>query len=118
MPFKEEMLLAVEKANDALQQYAIDHQGNFNSDAYMEKKGLCDGDDAPLSTGDPHNINCMLPAICDTNANHSEFSYTVTTRSQNISAELVLNGNKIHDFGDTINHLQITYNISCNGYTL
>lgn len=113
--FREEMLLAVEKANDALQQYAINQQSSLSADTYMTS-GLCTGDSSPLSTG-THSIDCMLPALCDKNAGHSAFSYTVATRTQNVNGTIG-SSHKISGFDNTLTHLGITYNITCNGYSL
>jgi len=116
--FREEMLLAVEKANDALQQYVIDREGLLHPDTYMEK-GLCPNviDTVPLSSTFTHHINCMLPAICDRNGNRSSFSYTVSTSSQPVKAAIG-SANKVAGFDDVLDHLKINYKIQCNGYTL
>ncbi len=109
---REEMIWAVEQAHDLLQAYVagVPEDGPFAS-------GLCGGDDDPLSSGN-HTINCMLPAICD--VSQSSFSYSVD--SQSVSAQTVAGtGNVLVQGSSPISSValpQISYTITCNGYTL
>ena len=107
---REEMLLAVERASEQLQMYA---SATSSGDLPTEyQNGLCGNGDIYLSGG-PHNIKCMLPAICD-RAN-SAFSYKVAEVSINAAG-----------FPSDINYRtaelpktkEITFDITCNGFTL
>ncbi len=104
---QEEMILAVERANEQLQMYRMDAEPSSLVPDYF-KKGLCGGDDYPLSEGE-HRINCMLPPICDTNT--SNFEYKVESVSQALPA------NPISGAAARTN-MKITFDIECNGFTL
>ena len=124
---REEMVLAVEKANDLLQMYA-DQRGVGTSALSADvQQGLCGNDSTPMKTGEPpHYINCLLPVICD--SSNSEFSYTVATESDfaikpdnnsNGQQSYVVAGN--YDGGldsPVVKKNNITFNITCNGFTL
>ena len=65
---REEMLLAVERAQAELQKYPI---GDSSTAVFQE--GLCGDTEYVWSTSGSHSINCMLPPICYSGS----FSYTV-----------------------------------------
>ncbi len=95
---REEMMRAIETANDMLREYApyapgwIDsslltkiqaHQRDttFRNKSVDYKQGLCGGDLDPLGSG-THKIDCLLPPICgDASACAPDgcFTYTVNT---------------------------------------
>ncbi len=108
---REEMILAVERANEQLQMY---HDGKFGNAPSGFENGLCGGDSTPLSSGDKgHTINCMLPAICD--RNKSSFEYYVT---RNVSlANNLQAADKIAGASDQ-KTTNISFEITCNGFTL
>lgn len=72
---REEMVLAVEKAQGKLQLYTALNMDEDIPSNYPQ--GLCGGDTRPLSLGVAHDIECMLPAICD--KSRSGFSYMMTS---------------------------------------
>ena len=110
---REEMLLAVERANEQLQMYA---SGISSSDLPEEyNDGLCNNRDTSLSSG-AHDINCMLPAICDPN-NQSGFSYTVAYKTLNPAGFPTNNTYRMTGFNNTQTR-EITFDITCNGFTL
>lgn len=106
---REEMLLAVERANEQLQMYASGNTTNLPSEY---QNGLCKNGDVSL-VGGPHNIKCMLPAICD--RDNSEFSYTVT--SGNITV-VGFPTNNSYSAATFTAPKKITFDITCNGFTL
>ncbi|MBQ7908282.1 MAG: hypothetical protein IJ311_02145 [Elusimicrobiaceae bacterium] len=133
---REEMALAVEKAQQMLQVYVYSGDassarydiGTDYADGIMG--GLC-GDEAqniaaPLATG-THDISCLLPPICDKN-NNSEFSYTVSrdTSATDLRPRAADLSKKRNSFGDTtsvsnarsVEEIRVQFAISCNGYTL
>lgn len=112
---REEMVLAVERANEQLQMYT----GKFsNGDSHTS--GLCDcsyypsdrckNDNKPLDNGE-HPIKCMLPAICD--LGKSSFSYKVENGAlgsySTVSARQV---------STPAAPKKISFTITCNGFTL
>ncbi len=112
----EEMLWAVERAHEGLQMY----NGLENNDmSYLadRDKGLCapaQRDANPLEPAVEHNINCMLPPLCDPQQN-SSFSYTVELQNmQRIPQAL---GSSDID-ADLFKRKSIRFNITCNGFTL
>ena len=98
---QEEMSWAVEKANTLLHAYAMylgeddDLRNMRNHLPEGLQNGLCGGDASPMSEGE-HEIKCLLPPLCD--RQQSEFTYKVGQI-------------------DT-DQYNITYEITCNGYTL
>ncbi|MBO5010843.1 MAG: hypothetical protein J6J74_04450 [Elusimicrobiaceae bacterium] len=110
---REEMLLAVERANEQLQMYA---SGTSSSDLPTEyQNGLCNNGDTSLSSG-THDIKCMLPAICDPN-NKSEFSYTVVYKTLNPAGFPTANTYRTTGFNNAQTR-EVTFDITCNGFTL
>ena len=95
---REEMVLAVDEANNRLKVFTgrRDTAGDF-------QWGLCNNDMTPLSDGN-HVVNCLLPPICD--PHNSDFTYRVGRTN-------VQNG-----AGETVGVDSITFNITCNGYSL
>lgn len=125
---REEMVYAVEKANDLLQMYAQEMSNPNTSVATGIQQGLCGGvtlnqviDTTPLSEGE-HEIPCLLPVICDPDT--STFNYTVDGSNVTLSLDTD-DGKKINrdnyqvDSGNpTAPMRRITFNITCNGFTL
>lgn len=71
--YKEEMVFAVESANNLLKNYITGDKSKVTDDL---KNGLCDdGTVDALSVG-AHDIACLLPPVCDTRT--SSFTYTVS----------------------------------------
>ncbi len=147
---REEMVLAVEKAHSQLQAYV------FSSDFSLTKKdsaglsmvpseyrkGLCYPrleDNTPLASG-THNIKCLLPLICDSEATNdcndstgSKSCFVYRVRSENMASVLPTNalerplsqnwnnGGAFVPMGTmpTISSgKKVTFEIRCNGYTL
>ncbi len=95
---REEMMRAIESASDMLKEYAPyapdwmdnelgnklkDHQRTFTfrGETVDYSKGLCGGDNTPLSVG-THKIDCLLPPICGSSSSCGTagcFTYTVNT---------------------------------------
>lgn len=129
---REEMALAVEKAAQKLQVYV--YPEGFDLDDVDDispavTEGLCGNQNAldVLEEGE-HNIDCLLPPICD--ANKSSFTYTVeelTTGLPKASSAMRMadrmqkknaDGNNA---GADINGeyaRTVTFEITCNGFTL
>lgn len=115
---REEMALAVEKANDQLQAYAQNM-----TDTPANQNNLCpeDTQDHPLTLDNTHNIKCLLPVIC---AGSSSFSYTVTNPGAlNFKNDAGGNEDYISDENYTsstpsTHQRRITFSITCNGFTL
>ncbi len=118
---RESMVLAVERAYDQLQMYTPDlndlsNNSLPNSFAY----GLCGGDSDPLGSG-RHDIECMLPPLCD--KNKSEFYYTTGNTKTSMSLPFV---SKYSSSGTvagwnnatTATVRSVEFTISCNGFTL
>lgn len=106
---REEMLLAVERANEQLQLYANGNTGNFQTGF---QNGLCSNGDTSLAIG-THSIACMLPAICD--ARRSNFSYSVTSGTVNATG---FPTNAAYRAAAFTAPKKITFDITCNGFTL
>ena len=71
--YKEEMVFAVESANNLLKNYITTDQTKVSDDL---RGGLCDdGTVNALSVG-VHEIDCLLPPVCQSGV--SSFSYTVS----------------------------------------
>ena len=128
---REEMALAVEKVSDLLQGYIL-VEGAVNSTAYntFAQDNFC-GDSTPLSSGE-HQIACLLPPIC--NRTRSSFSYTVgegnlyqasscTNKADPaciLKAKDLLSSpeNGVKSTYEAKNTYKISFDISCNGFTL
>ncbi len=123
---REEMVLAVEKANDQLHAYSQ----NMNNTLTENTTKLCaeDTQTKPLATGE-HNIICLLPVICD--RDQSSFTYTVSNamemkfydeenddKAQNnfLAKDNYINAAGLQNIKSL--HRQITFNITCNGFVL
>ena len=112
---REEMALAVERANELLPMYAPLLQGSNMSDAKIAdayKEGLCGEDASPLSPGE-HAIECLLPPICD--EQNSSFVYTVAENPITLPSA-VPSDTKYYYTSQP--HRQITFKITCNGFSL
>lgn len=132
---REEMALAVEKAAQKLQVYV--YPDGFDPDDVDDistavTKGLCGTQDAlyVLEEGE-HNIDCLLPPICD--ANKSSFTYTVeelTTGLPKTTSSAIpmrtfdqmqkknADGNNAGADIDGEYARTVTFEITCNGFTL
>ena len=137
---REEMALAVERATKLLQAHVF---AATPSDYNDYQNGLCGGEaSSTLSTG-THNINCMLPPICDRN-NGSSFSYTVSTVAlkertddigqENFSSYEVRDNDRLDGIQTTDDNVwgissglansfekptyKVQFDITCNGFTL
>ncbi|MBR5151338.1 MAG: hypothetical protein IKW71_00695 [Elusimicrobiaceae bacterium] len=111
---REEMILAVEKANTLLKAYVGIVDASASPVATDLRGGLCGGDNTPLAVGNPqitHDIGCMLPPVCD--LNNSSFTYKVAGKEINTSLVDTLEAGI-----DDLNHFKISYTIVCNGYKL
>lgn len=105
---REEMVLAVERANEQLQMYT----GDFSQGA-SHTKGLCGNDNNPLSTDQSHVINCMLPAICDQNNSFFYYEVSNVSFSNPLSAAYYVGAPTV-----PAERAVVTFNITCNGFTL
>lgn len=113
---REEMSLAVERANELLPMYAPLLQGSNMSDAKIAdayKKGLCGKDDSPVLPG-KHAIKCLLPPICD--EQNSSFVYTVAENP--ITLPSAVPSDTKYYYYTSQPHRQITFEITCNGFSL
>ena len=133
---REEMALAVEKAAQKLQVYV--YPDGFDPDdvdgiSTAVTKGLCGTQDAlyVLEEG-KHNIDCLLPPICD--ANKSSFTYTVeeltTGLPKTTSSAMPMrtsdqmqkkdpDGNNVGEEDIDGEYARtVTFEITCNGFTL
>lgn len=112
---REEMILAIERANEQLQVYA---SGAVASLPNEYANGLCKNGDTTLSVGGPRDIKCMLPAICDRTSGASNFTYSV------VETTVVRPGNfppataSAYSQGSFPKTKKVTFNIKCNGFTL
>ncbi len=125
---REEMVLAVERANDQLQMYASGMVTGMSDSKLYEQyaNGMCGGslipsdvrvtDSSPMSSSSPHNIKCMLPPLCD--YSNSSFTYTVVESS--FTTHTYGTANMVTDYASAFptKGRQITFNITCNGFTL
>lgn len=115
---REEMSLAVERANELLPMYApLKSDGSNMASLKLPnwyQSGLCEdiNDPSPMSLNS-HDIRCLLPPICD--ESNSSFSYEVATDEVSLPSDVP---------GDTKYyypsqpHRQITFKITCNGFSL
>lgn len=124
---REEMVLAVERANDQLQMYSSGIvSGMTNSKLYEQyANGMCGGslipaevkvsDSSPMSL-DSHNIKCMLPPLCD----YSNSTFTYTVREASFTTHNYGASNMVTDYASAFptKGRQVTFNITCNGFTL
>lgn len=124
---REEMVLAVERANDQLQMYSSGIvSGMTNSKLYEQyANGMCGGslipaevkvsDSSPMSLGS-HNIKCMLPPLCD----YSNSTFTYTVREASFTTHDYGASNMVTDYASAFptKGRQVTFNITCNGFTL
>lgn len=124
---REEMVLAVERANDQLQMYSSGIvSGMTNSKLYEQyANGMCGGslipaevkvsDSSPMSLGS-HDIKCMLPTLCD----YSNSTFTYTVREASFTTHNYGGSNMVTDYASAFptKGRQVTFNITCNGFTL
>ena len=124
---REEMVLAVERANDQLQMYSSGIvSGMTNSKLYEQyANGMCGGslipaevkvsDSSPMELGS-HNIKCMLPPLCD----YSNSTFTYTVRESSFTTHNYGASNMVTDYASAFptKGRQVTFNITCNGFTL
>ena len=129
---REEMALAVEKAAQKLQVYVyptgfdLDDVDGLHTDV---TEGLC-GEQSALYVLDEgeHDIDCLLPHICD--AGQSSFTYTVknlTTGLPNTASAMRASDRLQEKNADGANAgvdidgqyaRTVTFEITCNGFTL
>ncbi|MBR3603345.1 MAG: prepilin-type N-terminal cleavage/methylation domain-containing protein [Elusimicrobiaceae bacterium] len=126
---REEMALAVDRAQQMLQVYVNANQTNISSDfgdtyATQISSGLCGDDTTPLAVGE-HEINCLLPHQCD--VKNSGFIYKVSEvanaalrpRTTDLAKKKKEDGTDdavVNNAATT--EIQVEFLISCNGYTL
>ncbi|MBR3899086.1 MAG: hypothetical protein IKJ44_02315 [Elusimicrobiaceae bacterium] len=126
---REEMILAIEKANQMLQPYmypdTIDASEEFEANDYYEEmldKDLCGFDGSAIELGSHDIESCLLPPICD--PDNSLFTYKVAT--DNNSARSLLkdvdlakkeDDSTASDVQDNMRYV-IQFEIMCNGFTL
>ncbi len=117
---QEEMVWAVEKVNKLLRIYPMYLSEPDSAIQNMQsvvpsnlERGLCGWDSSPLSGGDDHHVECMLPPICD--RNNSSFTYTVDLADHR---EQVTGYYDDNDTPVPYTRYTITYDITCNGYKL
>ncbi len=123
---QEEMQWAIERAGEGLQLY----NGYSASDIATwpdELKGLCGANESlrdsdPLATSTTHTITCMLPPICDPatssftyEVSSSNFTGSVWTNMASQVGEMVDASDLPADYNQRKN---ISFNITCNGFTL
>lgn len=109
---REEMALAVEKAHQQLQRYT--YEDTYTSIPADIRFGLCgESSGDPFSSGS-HDIECLLPAICD--PANSSFTYNVTNSEMNITLPAnSISGNFVYTDVDSV---KVQFEIKCNGFTL
>lgn len=114
---REEMVLAIERAMDKMQVYV--HPSSYAYDDLPDdvQGGLCGGDSDPLSTSQAHQINCMLPPICNQSNNNSYFRYTVEQVNKP-KAKLYPSNQGTGAASQAANPYSITFDIQCNGFRL
>lgn len=72
--YKEEMIFAIESANNLLKNYVTADNNSVQEDL---RDGLCGGETvATVLSESDHDIKCMLPPVCDVGS--SSFTYTVS----------------------------------------
>lgn len=113
---REEMILAIERANEQLQAYA---SGAVASLPTEYANGLCGNGDTTLAVGNARDIKCMLPAICDRNTSGaSSFTYTVVETTVARPANFPSATVTAYSQGVFPKTKKVTFNIKCNGFTL
>ena len=133
---REEMALAVERAQQMLQVYVFPNAlypdssamySDFGSYTYNISRGLCENettDFATLGVGS-HNIECLLPPICD--RSNSSFIYDVSTGSSAALRPRSFDQAKVKKADGTdspvtntvsSDEINVSFSIKCNGYTL
>ncbi len=116
---REEMALAVERANELLPMYApLKSDGTNMASLKLPnryQRGLCEDidDPSPMSL-DSHDIRCLLPPICD--ESNSSFSYEVG--NDEVSLPSAVPSNTKDYYYTSQPHRQITFEITCNGFSL
>ncbi len=117
---REEMALAVERANNLVQAYVLPSGMTDLGSAWCNGSsgcttnfatGLCGNDLSPMGTG-THIINCMLPPICD--PRQSRFAYIVNT----VNKSIPLTAQDSQSSSSSSTMYSVRYEISCNGFTL
>lgn len=130
---REDMVYAIEGLNDILKSGAfIMQDGNEEAPSYI-KTALCVGietnsanNNKPLSVG-KHYVNCLLPLSCDRRT--SEFFYEVAEakvdfsalpnlRSSTFQNANIVGSQNPYSGNKEIASRSISYQITCNGYSL
>lgn len=115
---REEMLFAVERASELLQLYTNTgvNEANVPEDF---RKGLCKESSSFSSVlSGTHQINCMLPAICDRENGKSSFSYSVSEETFSPAGFPSASNTTYREPSSTLKKKKISFNIKCNGFTL
>ncbi|MBR4682333.1 MAG: hypothetical protein IKP06_03405 [Elusimicrobiaceae bacterium] len=125
---REEMVLAVSRATDALQLYSwIIGWGQASIfDGVVPggyPHGVCSEyniiDNAPMDASVWHDISCLLPPICDRDPNQSYFRYKPIRSyyAHDIDGPL---HNAVEDdlFSLYVDVADVEFRIKCNGFTL
>lgn len=97
--YKEEMVFAVESANNLLKNYVTSDKSKVTDDL---RSGLCDDGTVDAISVGTHDIKCLLPDVC--NPTTSSFTYTVTNVPVTVPGVT----------GSTVTMQNIKFNIMCN----
>lgn len=122
---REEMIMAVEKAQEILQIYSYYQVENASSglnpasdnnlltemDSYFTVSAKTTN---PLSDGEHSFTAKMLPPICD--PSNSSFTYTVTTTATGITSSLSYSADGM-DITSAIPIRTVSFHITCNGFS-
>ena len=115
---REEMSLAVERANELLPMYApLKSDGSNMASLKLPNRyqsGLCEdiNDPSPMSLNS-HEIPCLLPPICD--EQNSSFVYTVAENPITLPSDVPSDTKYYYPSQP---HRRITFQITCNGFSL
>lgn len=115
---REEMALAVERANELLPMYApLKSDGTNMASLKLPnryQRGLCEeiNDPSPMSL-DSHDIPCLLPPICD--ESNSSFFYKVEEDPVDLPSDVP---NDTKYYYSQQSHRRIIFEIKCNGFSL
>lgn len=113
---REELALAIDRASQMLQVYSLTTaQRTALGDTWTNtySNGLC-GEGVPAA-GQTYDISCMLPPMCDP-GNSSYFKYTVLSTTKNPRS--VLKTDATESVEPSTVARPISFEISCNGFTL
>lgn len=115
---REEMLLAIERASEQLQMYTYSSADTAKIPDEFQK-GLC-GESSSFSSvlSGRHNISCMLPAICD--RDNSSFYYEMgsATMDNPLKGLGAAYSSASTDVSSYLTRKAVSFEITCNGFTL